>query len=57
MGLRGDKGGGGVVPLNIHCALTSGGSLGKAHYEHCSTSPVLTEVRDQDVIKAIADYA
>ena len=32
----------------------------KAHYEHCSTSPacaVLTESRDQDCIKVIADYA
>jgi len=32
----------------------------KAHYEHCSTSPacaVLTESRDQDCVKVIADYA
>jgi len=45
---------------NIHCVPTSGGTLGKAHYEHCSTLPasaVLTELRDWDCVKAIPDYA
>ena len=51
--------GGGGGGANIPCAPTSGGTLGKAHYEHCSTLPacaVLTELRDGDCIKAITEY-
>ena len=45
---------------NIHCAPTSGGILSKAQYEHVSTWPacaVLTELNDQEGVKAIADSA
>jgi len=50
----------GRFPSNIHCAPTSGGTLGKAHYEHCSIPPacaVLIELRDRDYVKVIPDYA
>ena len=50
---------GGFAPSNIHCAPTSGGTLSKAHYEHCNTSPacaVLTELRDRNCVKAIVNY-
>jgi len=38
----------------------SGGTLSKAHYKYCSTSPVcavLTELGDRNCVKAIANYA
>jgi len=54
------EGKGGLCSLKYQLCLTSGGTLGIAHYEHCSTSPVyavLTELRDRDCVKATADYA
>ena len=50
----------GFAHSNIYCASSSSGTLGKAHYEHCSTSPacaLLTEFSDWYCIKEIADYA
>ena len=50
------RGGGQGAPKYLLCPM-SGGTL---HYEHCSTLPacaVLTELRDQDGVEAIADYA